>query len=78
MACACKVQTHISQIEKHYGTKILPSKKTDIKNIVKTFFKRVMVFTICLPFIPLFFIYFGVRKIFTNKPITLDKFIKKR
>jgi hypothetical protein len=78
MGCACKVQTHINRIEKYYGTKVLPNKKTDIANMLKTFCKKVFVATICLPFIPIILVYTGVRKMFTNKPIVLDNLIKKK
>lgn len=77
MGCACKVNTHINKIEQHYGTKILPSKKTNISNSIKLFFKKCAIGLICLPFTPFIFLFIGARKIITNKPISLDKLIKK-
>ena len=78
MGCACKVQTHINQIEKHYGTKVLPNKKTNITSIVRTFLKKSVIAIICVPFIPLILFYLGIRKMFTNKPIVLDNLITKK
>ena len=36
--CACKVNRQISEIEKRYGTKVMPAKKTHIADDIKLFF----------------------------------------
>lgn len=76
MACACKVNRQISLIEKHYGTNALPSKKTHIADDIKLFFKKGIIFLICIPFIPIMVLYTIIRKCFTKKPIELDKIFK--
>ena len=76
MACACKVDKQITLIEKQYGTKVLPTKKTRMSDDVKIFFKKIAIGLICVPFIPLFFIYVLIRNCFTKKPISIDNFFK--
>lgn len=76
MGCACKVSRHISKIEEHYGTKVLPNKKTHIVDDMKMFFKKTGIFLICLPFIPIMILYVLLRKFFINKPISIDKIFK--
>lgn len=78
MACACKVQTYINQVERRYGTKIASKKPSNIKGVVRTFFKKIIVALILIPFIPIILVSLFLRKLFTNKPITLDNFIKKK
>ena len=38
--CACKVSRQISEIEKRYGTKVMPAKKTHIADDIKLFLKK--------------------------------------
>lgn len=77
MACACKVDKHITKIERQYGTNILPTKKTDISGEIKKFFNKTLIGLICLPFMPIIFLFVLLRGFFTKKPISIDKFIKK-
>lgn len=76
MGCACKVSRHINKIEERYGTNIRPVKKTDISDSIKTFFKKSLIWLICLPFIPVFFLYVLIRNCFTKKAISIDKLVK--
>jgi hypothetical protein len=76
MGCNCKVKQQISKIEKHYGTKILPSKKTNIIDNIKTSIKKMGYWFIIFPFIPLMLIFVFYRKK-TKKIILIDKLIKK-
>lgn len=76
MACACKVSKYLNRVEQRYGTNIRPTKKTDISGKIKTFFKKALIWIVCLPFIPIVFIYLLLRKCLTNKPISLDNLIK--
>lgn len=75
MACACKVNKHIDNIRNQYGAKS-PTVKTNINNKIKIFFKKMIIGIICLPFIPIFFIFLLIRKIITNKPISINRFVK--
>jgi hypothetical protein len=76
MSCACKVGRHINKIEERYGTNVRPAKKTDISGEIKTFFKKTLIGLICLPFIPVIFLYVLIRNCFTNKAISIDKLFK--
>ena len=76
MGCACKVSRHINKIEERYGTNIRPAKKTDISGSIKTFFKKSLIWLICLPFIPIFFLYVLIRKKKKKKAISIDKLVK--
>ena len=76
MACACKVTQHVSKIEERYGTKVLPSKKTDISGKVKLAVKKTLFGLIILPFIPIIFLYLLIRNCFSKKAISLDKILK--
>ena len=76
MGCACKVNRHISKIEERYGTNVLPSKKTDISGQVKTIIKKVAIGTLCLPLLPIMFVFIMLRNCFTKKPISIDKLFK--
>ena len=76
MACACKVNTHINNINKKYGaTKTI---KTDIKSKVYIWLKKIFISLICLPMFPLILIFLVVRKFITNKPISISKLIKRK
>lgn len=76
MSCACKVNRHINKIEERYGTNVRPANKTDISGSIKTFFKKSLIGLICLPFIPIFFLYVLTRNCFTKKAISIDKLFK--
>ena len=52
------------------------AKKTDISGSIKTFFKKSLIGLICLPFIPVFFLYVLIRNCFTKKAISIDKLVK--
>jgi hypothetical protein len=75
MACACKVSRYVNKVEEHYGTSILPAKKTNISEKISVFFKKLIIVLICLPFIPIMILTLLVRNWFTKNPIQLDKFI---
>ena len=76
MACACKVTQHISKVEERYGTKVLPTKKTDISGMVKLVLKNILLMLLMLPFIPIIILYVLIRNCFTKKAISIDKFLK--
>jgi hypothetical protein len=76
MACACKVNKQIEKINKIYGTQ--KTVKTDIRGLVSIFFKKILLFILYIPLIPFFSLYLLIRKFFTNKPIVIDKFVKRR
>ena len=78
MACACKVNRHINKIEERYGTNMLPARKTNISGTIKTFFKKTFIGLLCLPFIPIMFLYVIIRNCFSKKAITIDKLFKIR
>lgn len=50
MACNCKVKADIQYLNKQYG--VGPSKKTNIRGSVKTFFKKVFVGALVILAIP--------------------------
>lgn len=75
MACACKVGRHIDKINKQYGIENSVI-KTDIRGNMITFLKKIFVVIICLPFFPLALIFLAIRKIITDKPISITRFIK--
>ena len=75
MGCACKVNQHITNITKQYGTS--KTIKTNIKDKVNLWFKKLFIGLICVPFLPLMVIYLIVRKCITNKPILINRFIKR-
>lgn len=76
MGCACKVSRHINKIEEHYGTNVLPSKKTNISESITLWFKKFLLGLICVPFIPIIFVYVLLRNRITKKAISLDKVFK--
>ena len=45
---------------------------------IKLFFKKMGIYIICLPFVPVMILYVLMRKCFTEKPISIDKFIRKQ
>jgi hypothetical protein len=75
MACACKVNKHIDDIQKHYGT-TKGVVKTNIRESINVFIKKCLLALIILPFFPIFFIFLIIRKCITNKPISISGFIK--
>lgn len=75
MACACKVNTQINKIQEKYGVS-KPTVKTNIKGQISIFFKNLLLLLMCLPLCPLILLYIIVRKCFTNKPISISRFIK--
>lgn len=75
MACACKVTKHINDIHKHYGEN-KDTIKTDIRGYIEIFLKKCLIVLICLPLFPLFLIFLTIRKIITNKPISISGFLK--
>jgi hypothetical protein len=77
MACACKVAKNINDIQKYYGVKN-NSVKTDIKGKIKLFLKKIVVGGVCLFFSPFFLIFLIIRKIITNKPLSITRLIKKK
>ena len=53
MACNCKVNADIQYLNNKYG--VGPSKKTNIRGSVRTFFKKVFVGTLVILAIPVMF-----------------------
>ena len=76
MACACKVAKNIQDIQKHYGIKN-NNVKTNIRSRIKIFFKKILIGVICILFSPIFLTYLVIRKIITNKPLSITRLIKK-
>ena len=77
MGCACKVGSHIDKINKMYGSSN-KTVKTDIRGIVNIFLKKMLILFLCIIISPLIIMYLLIRKIFTNKPFIVDKFVKRR
>lgn len=78
MACACKVNQQLAQIEREYGVKRPSTIKRDVLAYVKTFFKKTFLWILFLPLLPFLFLSVMFRGIFTKKPIKLDKIIKSK
>lgn len=74
MACACKVTEHINKIQRQYGTK-QPMVKTNMKESITLFFRKVLLMLLCLPFIPIIVICLVIRRMITNKPFSINGFI---
>lgn len=77
MACACKVNKQIEKIHKIYGTET-KRHETNIRGLVSNFFQKVLIIILYIPLTPFFSLYLLIRKFFTNKPIVIDKFVKRR
>jgi len=77
MGCACKVGKQIDKIHKQYGT-IPPTVKTNIKEKILIFFKKILISIILIPLYPVIFLYLIIRGFITNKPISISRFIKKK
>lgn len=75
MACACKVNNHIDKIYKQYGTH-KPLVKTNIKEKIIKGVGNVFIWILSIPIMPLIFLYFLIRKLITNKPISINGFVK--
>ena len=76
MGCACKVNEKINKIYTQYGT-IKPAAKTNIRGKINLFLGKILTL-ICIIFLfPIFFPYLILRKIFTNKPISIIRLIKR-
>jgi hypothetical protein len=76
MACACKVNKQIEKINKLYGNK-KEQPKTNIKNSFSIILYNILIYLLYIPLIPILSVYIILRKLFTNKPISLDGFIKR-
>lgn len=76
MSCSCKVTKHINKIEKRYGTSVLKTKKTDIKSIINTWFKKILIIVLIIPFTPLTLLYLLYNNIFSKNIISIDKLFK--
>lgn len=74
MGCACKVNTHIKNIQRHYGG--IPTVKTNISDYIKLFLKKTLLLILCLPLLPLMGLFLLSRGIMTNKPFSINRFIK--
>lgn len=76
MGCACKVTQYVNKVNRRYGNKFSNRTKTNITEIVKTAFKKVFYGLICLPLIPFMLIYIIFHKVFSKRPISIDKIFK--
>lgn len=76
MACACKVNQRINEIQKHYGVNNKKTIKTNISQKIKLVLKQGLIYTICIPLIPLMIVYIGFNTFFNKKPISLKKIFK--
>lgn len=75
MACACKVNQKIKEIQKTYGMN-KNTIKTSIVDDMRIWFKQFCLFMLCFPFIPFMFLFIGFRTILTRKPFSMKKFLK--
>lgn len=75
MGCACKVNQQIENINKIYGNGKI-SQKTNIKELFSSILYRVIIYILYILFFPIIIIYLLFRKFITNRPISLDSFIK--
>ena len=76
MACACKLNQRLSEIQKTYGVNNKQTVKTDIIGKFRIFVKKVLLFTLCIPFIPAIALFVAFRGIFVKKPISIRKIFK--
>lgn len=76
MSCACKVTRYVNSLEKRYGTNIMPTKKTNIRESIRTNFIKIIELLLIVFFIPIIILFLIVRKIFTKKPISIDNLFK--
>ena len=74
MACACKVDEHIRKIRQQYGPKQTVV-KTSIRESIVVFFRKLLTWIVCLPFIPIIALCLAIRKLITNKPISISGFV---
>ena len=77
MGCACKVDKQINKIHNQYGG-ATPMIKTNIKDGITTWFKKIFLNIILLPLYPIIFLYLVIRGFITNKPISISRFIKRK
>ena len=77
MGCACKVNKQIDDINKIYGSK-KKQPKTNIKENITVILYNMLVYLLYIIFIPFLSLYILIRRIFVNKPILLDGFIKQK
>ena len=71
MACACKVDAQMSYLRRKYGDNIPQSKKTNIVDETKRFFKKTLGWCIILPFLPIALLSVAIRG--KKKPININK-----
>ena len=77
MGCACKVNKHIDKINKIYG-KNKVSKKSNIRGLVSNSTQNILFSLLYILIIPFIVFYILIRKFITNKPISIDRFIKRK
>ena len=77
MGCACKVNTQIEKINQIYGNR-KEQPKSNIRGIVYSTISKGLIFLLYIPLIPIISIYILIRKIFTNKPFSIDGLIKRK
>lgn len=77
MGCACKVDKQINKIHNQYGA-VTPMIKTNIKDGMTIWFKKIFLNIILLPLYPIIFLYLVIRGFITNKPISISRFIKRK
>lgn len=73
MACACKVNQRINEINKTYGISNRKTIKTNIVGNVRLFIKQCLIYLLCLPLIPFMVLFTGFRHFFTKKPLSIKK-----
>lgn len=78
MACACKINQQITYLQKHYGTNQPQSKESNIRGMVGESTKKVLITLLLIPISPLMITYLIIRRLFSQKPISIGKFIKKK
>ena len=77
MACACKVNQRINEIQKLYGHgKNKPLVKTNIAENTKLILKQFLIYLCCIPFLPFMILYLAWKSIVNKKPIKIDKLFK--
>ena len=76
MSCACKVVKHINKINEYYGSENRVTIKTNITDKINVFFKKLFLWVLLLPFMPIIVLYVLVNKWFFKKVISIDKLFK--
>lgn len=78
MACACKVNQRIDEIQKIYGTNKKKQSKTNIIGNIKIIVKQILIYLLCLPFIPVMFVFLLLNTLLFKKTISIKKILNRK